>query len=164
MFLSVKHIERSGVRVDRQVRPQAVTSADGRVIPFEPVALAATLTPRRGGYRFQGHLSAFGTFDCARCLEPFRLEIQGDFDLFYSASAPELVEGDGPDTDLDPLAFTPLVDERIDLSELVSEQLYLNLPLKPLCAPDCRGLCVGCGANRNLDACRCEEAPVHAEP
>jgi uncharacterized metal-binding protein YceD (DUF177 family) len=53
-------------------------------------------------------------------------------------------------------AFTPLVDEQIDLAALVSEQIYLNLPLKPLCSLECRGLCPTCGVNRNLTRCGCE--------
>ena len=35
------------------------------------------------------------------------------------------------------------------------EQLYLALPMKPLCREDCRGLCAECGANLNLTTCGC---------
>ncbi len=37
------------------------------------------------------------------------------------------------------------------------EQLELNIPMKPLCRPDCKGLCPTCGADRNETACSCEE-------
>ena len=40
-------------------------------------------------------------------------------------------------------------DGEIDLGELIHEQLYLMLPMKPLCQDDCQGLCPMCGANRN---------------
>jgi uncharacterized protein len=36
------------------------------------------------------------------------------------------------------------------------EQMYLALPMKPLCRDDCRGLCPTCGANLNLAACGCK--------
>ena len=29
---------------------------------------------------------------------------------------------------------------------------------KNLCSPDCKGLCPGCGANLNHEACRCKKA------
>ena len=45
---------------------------------------------------------------------------------------------------------------QIDLAELIHEQLYLVLPMKPLCKDDCQGLCPVCGANRNTTACTCE--------
>lgn len=164
MFLSVKHIARDGVRVERRVRPRAVTDAEGRVIPFEPVSLEGLLTPRKGGFSFRGRLWSHGTFECARCLEPFRLRVESEFDLFYSASAPQPAEEDEPDLEFEVESFSPLEDEKIDLATLVSEQIYLNLPLKPLCGPECRGLCARCGANRNLSECRCESGTEDFSP
>ena len=42
----------------------------------------------------------------------------------------------------------------IDLGELMREQFYLALPMKPLCRDDCRGLCPECGTNLNTDRVR----------
>ena len=36
-------------------------------------------------------------------------------------------------------------DDAIDLGEVMREQFYLALPMKPLCRPDCQGLCPICG-------------------
>jgi len=47
-------------------------------------------------------------------------------------------------------------DDQIDLIELLREQFYLALPMKPLCREDCRGLCPQCGVNRNTGTCECE--------
>ena len=46
-------------------------------------------------------------------------------------------------------------DETIDLGDLVREQLYLALPMKPLCAEACKGLCPQCGTNLNRGTCDC---------
>ena len=46
----------------------------------------------------------------------------------------------------------------IDISEDVRQTILLAVPLKLLCRDDCRGLCAGCGANLNTEACRCEAA------
>ncbi|MBP1654290.1 MAG: hypothetical protein H6Q28_846, partial [Bacteroidetes bacterium] len=45
----------------------------------------------------------------------------------------------------------------IDLAEDVRQTLMLSVPLKLLCAEDCRGLCPTCGANRNTAGCDCRE-------
>jgi len=29
------------------------------------------------------------------------------------------------------------------------------MPMKPLCKPDCQGLCPVCGGNRNRERCAC---------
>jgi uncharacterized protein len=46
-------------------------------------------------------------------------------------------------------------DDEVDLNELIREQFYLALPMKPLCTEECRGLCPQCGANLNTDTCDC---------
>jgi uncharacterized protein len=49
-------------------------------------------------------------------------------------------------------------DDQIDLDELLREQFYLALPMKPLCLEECRGLCPQCGTNLNAGACACDTA------
>jgi len=164
MFISVKHIERGGLRVERLVKPHTVTDADGRVIPFEPAALEGMVEPRQEGFRFRGRVSAVGTFECSRCLEPYRHALEADFDLFYSAAPPEGAGLEDSEAKLDAASLAPLQDERIDLTALVSEQINLNLPLKPLCKPGCLGLCAGCGTNRNLGPCGCEHEAGGSSP
>jgi uncharacterized protein len=39
---------------------------------------------------------------------------------------------------------------------LVAEQVQLELPTRPLCREECRGLCPNCGGDRNERACECE--------
>jgi len=36
------------------------------------------------------------------------------------------------------------------------EQLYLALPMKPLCQNGCQGLCATCGTNLNRTTCDCQ--------
>jgi uncharacterized protein len=47
-------------------------------------------------------------------------------------------------------------DDVIDLADVIREQLYLALPMKPLCREDCLGLCPVCGQNRNTTPCTCK--------
>jgi len=47
-------------------------------------------------------------------------------------------------------------DDRIDLGEMVREQMHLALPLRRLCREDCGGLCPSCGVNRNIESCDCQ--------
>jgi len=39
---------------------------------------------------------------------------------------------------------------------MLREQFQLALPMKPLCAESCRGLCPECGANLNRANCGCD--------
>ena len=49
----------------------------------------------------------------------------------------------------------PILDDQIDLAPLVHEAILSELPLAPLCAEDCRGLCPHCGVDRNEERCDC---------
>ena len=44
----------------------------------------------------------------------------------------------------------------LDVIELLREQFYLALPMKPLHREDCKGLCANCGTNLNDKTCNCE--------
>ena len=44
----------------------------------------------------------------------------------------------------------------LDVIEMLREQFQLALPMKPLCAQACRGLCPECGANLNRTECDCQ--------
>lgn len=35
--------------------------------------------------------------------------------------------------------------------------IRLNIPVKPLCRPDCKGLCPVCGKDLNLGECECSK-------
>jgi uncharacterized protein len=106
-------------------------------------------------------MSAAVELDCVRCLEPFRLDLEEALDLLFlppSANAgSNKEEHELKDEDL---AVSFYRDDEIDLSLLIREQLYLALPMKPICRADCAGLCPACGANLNLTRCDCARETV----
>jgi len=91
---------------------------------------------------------------CSRCLEPFQLPVDGAFDLRF-LPASELAQGDEQEVQEEDLDTSYYRDDQIDLNELLREQFYLALPMKPLCRDECKGLCPQCGTNWNTGACTC---------
>ncbi|MDP2992344.1 MAG: DUF177 domain-containing protein, partial [Deltaproteobacteria bacterium] len=45
--------------------------------------------------------------------------------------------------------------ETVDVAQIAAEQIFLQLPVKPLCHEECKGLCPHCGVNLNLISCDC---------
>ncbi len=80
---------------------------------------------------------------CDRCLEPFLLPVEIKFEELYQFPSRYREE-----TDL----ILPS-DGYIDLSTLYREYLLLAIPIQRICRPDCKGLCVICGANLNQTEC-----------
>src|SRR5205823_4549233 len=76
---------------------------------------------------------------CSRCLEPFRLGVDEHFDLRYQPHTANTGE-DEREIEEDDLSTAFYENDEIDLGQLMREQFYLAVPMKPLCREDCRGL------------------------
>lgn len=106
--------------------------------------------------RLSGRLEGMLEAPCDRCLEPSRIAVAHDFELFFEQrdslefEENAEIELEEPDTRTSFMTGTSL-----DMDEVVVEQLLLALPMKPLCRDDCAGLCAGCGINLNLGSCDC---------
>ena len=48
-----------------------------------------------------------------------------------------------------------LKEDFVSLSDVLKEQLQLQVPFQPLCSVDCKGLCANCGADLNTGRCAC---------
>lgn len=107
------------------------------------------------GVDIKGYFDAAVNMKCGRCLEDFRIDGRTDIDLSFIAVkyAPreEDVELSGED-----LNVSFLTGDELDLVEVIEEQLWLTLPMKPLCDEACRGLCRVCGKNLNIGECGCD--------
>lgn len=50
-------------------------------------------------------------------------------------------------------------DDTVDLSGPVRDEVALAVPVRPLCRPDCAGLCPTCGSDLNKDPCGGHDEP-----
>lgn len=158
MRLDLSHIRQPESAFLRQYEPSAFAEQDEDYRVVAPVALAFTIHKDQDRFRLVGSVATALELRCSRCLEPFTLPVDSAFDLRYlpeGTAAPDVDTDDGELAD-DDTAATFYRDETIDLGDLVREQFYLALPMKPLCRPDCKGLCPQCGTNLNTDTCQCQ--------
>lgn len=96
---------------------------------------------------------------CARCLEPVREPLAGEFDLIFRPGGVDDEPGERAITE-DETEIGYYEESGLLLEDAVREQVLLTLPARTLCQKDCKGLCPHCGANRNLTQCECVEKPV----
>ncbi len=111
--------------------------------PQVPLRADLVLEGASGGIVARGRVSVVARHTCRRCLtewsEPLEVEI---FEMLGS----------------DPEAEYRLSGDEADLEVLLRDAVLLTLPLRPLCRPDCLGLCGVCGADLNTGSC-----PGHGE-
>ncbi len=101
----------------------------------------------------QGEVFTTLEIECSRCLEVFDYEIKAPLRFVVQILDTPLDIGDGGDDDFEVISKT---DTYLDISQRVRDALVLEIPLKPLCGEDCRGLCSLCGANLNDGECDCK--------
>lgn len=107
----------------------------------------------------RGTINAVVNVDCTRCLEPVTSKLEISFeDVFVDSEEDEaeveiVLEAEELDESI-------AIDGKIDVAEVVREQIILALPDQVFCKEDCKGLCPKCGSNRNLIDCRCIEGDI----
>lgn len=95
------------------------------------------------GLLCEGKFKGVMPTECVRCLEPFELELDIEFDELFAYKSQTFTESG---------LYVP-DDGNIDMGPVVREYMITTNPIKPLCRPDCQGLCVVCGENLNLSTC-----------
>ena len=114
------------------------------IVDIDAKVRATHTTP--GAY-VEGTADAHLATQCSRCLRPTDAPGHAAFaEQYYATLAVETGTGL---TVPPPDAKTIGSDFRIDLTELVREELILAAPLASLHAPECRGLCPECGGDLN---------------
>jgi len=105
----------------------------------------------QGGVLIQGSVDTQLELDCVRCLNTYAMPVTIDVEETFRL--PEVTPT--PDQ---PYAMSS--DGSIDLTPLLRELTWLAIPLKPVCRPDCNGLCPQCGTNLNYEACQCQDKTI----
>ena len=158
MIVDLQNISRTPRQFDLTLQPEwwREGSDDIRIQGLEG-PLEVQLTVSRDGERFliNGRLEGSLRLVCDRCLETYAFSLSHDFRL--SLALPEHWESDEDETELtiEDLAVGYISTTKIDLDDIIREQIYLALPIKALCENTCAGLCSRCGVNLNRETCRC---------
>ncbi len=103
----------------------------------------ARVTRTAQGLLVQVKMRATFLMECVRCLSEAQQPLQVEFTELYT-----FLRNSTSETDL----VLP-ENAQIDLAPLLREYMILEIPIKPLCSPDCQGICPVCGENLNTTSC-----------
>lgn len=88
---------------------------------------------------------------CSRCIDTYVQDIHASANYIFVKEGNQLVE------DEDEHSFK---GDEIDLTEIVLNEIAAEIPMKPLCSENCKGLCPVCGKNNNRSNCNCKVGEV----
>lgn len=109
------------------------------------VKFTGTITNGRGTLFLQGSLKYMYVINCARCLK----EKTGIIDISVSQSIA------GPAGGIGDIEYKYQENE-VDLQDILKDEILLNMPIKYVCAENCKGLCPFCGTDLNMSSCSCK--------
>lgn len=157
MLLELSKIQSPRQRFDYTWPASALDTSQDEFDVGGPIRLELEVQKTGDKFRLVGRVTTTLEVPCSRCVEPFHIPVDASFDSVYLPQSANTGEGEREigERDLDTSYYR---DERIHLGELLREQFYLALPMKPLCSAECRGLCPQCGTNLNRGSCDCRAA------
>lgn len=119
--------------------------------PFQaPAVVSGTVSNKLGIVTINYSVDAVLKTLCDRCLKEDEQNIVYRFEHTLMRSL----------NDVDNDEYIVIEDGILNLLELASADIVLELPIKSLCSENCKGLCPKCGANLNETSCGCKTKTV----
>ncbi len=136
-------------KLQKQLPDKLLEVINGRFLA--PCQVDLTVEHTGDLYLAQGRLESGIKTLCARCLSEVSYEIKTEVNFSMVEFAHE---NKYSREDVDIVFHSDLL---VDITPLVLEAILISLPMRVLCHPDCKGLCVKCGINKNIESCDCEK-------
>jgi uncharacterized protein len=155
MLLDLNRFRGGSDHLDRTIPADGLPLTDDEFRVAAPIHLQVDVRKDQEKVRLVGRLRTTIGVDCSRCLEAYEIPVDAPIDVLFLPASENTGEHEREVQEED-LGVSYYRDDVIDLAEIIREQLYLALPMKPLCREDCQGLCPVCGVNRNRETCTCQ--------
>lgn len=114
----------------------------------EPVKVTGQVRNMAGALVFTAQAETTLHLHCDRCTKPFQRRKTIRFETLLATE----LAGEDEQEDI-----VLLEGNELDAGALMSETFVLEMDSKNLCTEDCKGLCSGCGADLNVEPCRCKK-------
>ena len=165
LSFSVKDVPPEGTRVACVVGKEDLQLDEHDPGIQDVLALTATIQAGETDFLVEGELNGLLLHECVRCLETFAAPADLSFRAVYQDPGrrrSKEAEAAPGDSSAEETESHSVVEQRIELQEMLREQLILSIPMQPLCSEGCQGLCQVCGQNLNVQRCGCKEVKTES--
>ena len=161
MRVAVSSLSDHPVVLEAEERPEELDLRAEGVEFRDPVKVRVKITRMQEEVLAQGEAHTVAHTQCGRCLEDVEVELSGQFEALYVADTGAYAARAGRrDFEWADQRVNFYSEGTVDLSDEIRQCIVLALPMKPLCRPDCAGLCPSCGKNLNEGPCNCKSQPA----
>lgn len=112
-----------------------------------PTKIDIVVKRQNKAYYGQGALKTAVEYTCSRCLAKFIRPLVLELSLVITEAGDETVY------EAEAIALN---NDQADIKPYIEGIIFAELPLRPICQTDCRGLCPNCGKDKNTGSCACQ--------
>ncbi len=152
MLIDIERLPKDGLNISRDFEFLSSDLVEENAVFLRPAHADVVVKKLGDELWIKGRVEAGLSFVCSRCLTPFEFPVDSAFDLVF---LPEEIEEAKDELEEDDIDKGFYYGGSIDLGEVILEQLNLTFPVKPLCSPNCEGLCAVCGQILQAGHCGC---------
>jgi len=152
MLIDVDRIPEEGLKISKDFEFFSEELVEENAVFLKPVHVEVFVRKVGEELLIKGKIITMLNFVCCRCLMPFELPVDSKFDLVY---LPEELEVAKEELEQDDLNMFFYYKRHLDVKDVILEQLNLTFPVRPLCSPECQGICPVCGKLIKEGKCSC---------
>ena len=135
MKIIIKDIPSKGMELEREVEPTVIGLEDAEYKCLSPLKVIGRAERVEDTVLVHVEVEARFLYTCSRCLETFERSNVKELDFDYAIDN---------------------ATKTIDVGDDIRQEMIMDLPLRVLCRENCLGICAGCGANLNIEKCKCK--------
>ena len=154
MIIDIDRLPQEGLELTKEFEYFSMDLVDENAVFLTPVTADVIVKKVGDEILIKGRIATALSFVCSRCLSPFEFPVDSRFDIVYFPEEMDLMTEQLESDDVNQYYYD---SRKVDLHEIVLEQLNLTFPAKPLCSPDCQGICPVCGKIVKDGECSCSE-------
>ncbi len=159
MIIEFSQTEEPVVKFEHRYQPDEIELDEDARLAGE-LEVAGKARRKHEQAHVKGKLKGQIAVACDRCLKAVEVPLETEFSVDYTTFENYTETSEHAELHKEDFALSIYDGERIDLAELVREQVILNLPVRQLCSENCAGLCEKCGADLNTESCSCETKEI----
>lgn len=141
-ILPIKDVTGKKTRVKTSFQLDSITMGERTFFFPDPLQVEVEIHNLEDSYLVQGKISLQLGLSCSRCLQEITEPLSLDFIEEFSQEGEEVI------------------GDTLDITAGIVENILLEIPQKPLCSEDCKGLCPRCGQDQNRGTCHCQRESI----
>lgn len=154
MKIVISEIPEEGIELDLK---EEISADPVKIV--SPVTAAMKIDKQGSEVIVNGNVGADVELQCSRCLNVFTLKVNSDINVVYRP-AEDIGREEHYEIRGDELDTGFYKNDVLDTDDLLKEHVLLNVPMKPLCSEECKGLCPKCGLDLNTAQCNCATSEI----